>query len=442
MHVKKRVGLALSGGGYRAAAFHLGTLKKLNELGILPQIDVLSTVSGGSITGAYYCLNQSDFPTFEQDLKQKLATKSVIRSVVFSWIFFRALVYFFGGLILTGYLLVVGWWLLATFIGFLWLFCLFRFQFSIFPVSRQIERAYDSFFYSKATLSDLPDQPVLAIASTNLQTCRPFTFSKKKMEDSFYAYQQFPIRFQHQAFPLARAVMASSCVPFAFSPVRIDREYFQKPEHFNQIRPYLVDGGIFDNQGIQKLSQPKSSYECDMIITSDAGNKLPFEGTYTNTFALLLRTVNTFMTRIKNFQMSQHLFDAAKSHHKEIAYLSLGWDVEKCLSGFFDGLKAGRIPTRLIEAHQIPEEWLSDLDIHEEAVLERLQASIGYSHIISEKVADQDKLVARSVSTNLTKLSTKQIDCLMRHAANLTEIQVRLYCPSLIGNLTGISRQS
>ncbi|GAB3915265.1 hypothetical protein GCM10028803_61940 [Larkinella knui] len=194
----------------------------------------------------------------------------------------------------------------------------------------------------------------------------------------------------------------------------------------------MVDGGVFDNQGIQKLSQPGSSYECDVIITSDAGNKLPFEGTYTNTFALLLRTVETFMTRIKNFQMAQHLFDAAKSHRKEIAYLSLGWDVEKCLLGFLDGLKTGRISTRLIEAHQIPEEWLSDLDTYKAAVLERLQASIDYCHIINEKVADQDKLVARRVSTNLTKLTPKQIDCLIRHAANLTEIQVRLYCPSLI----------
>ena len=438
MHVNKRVGLSLSGGGYRAAAFHLGTLKKLHELGILPQIDVLSTVSGGSITGAYYCLNQENFAAFEEELKQKLATKSVIRSVIFSWTSLMALAYLAGGIGLIIYIFQTDFSWLAAVVGLLFCYGLIRFQFSIFPISRQIERAYNAFFYKGLTLKDLPDRPVLAIASTNLQTCRPFTFSKKKMEDSFYAYQQFPIRFHHQDFPLARAVVASSCVPFAFSPVRIDRKYFQKSEQFDQVRPYLVDGGIYDNQGIQKLSQPGSSYECDIIITSDAGNKLPFEGTYTNTFALLLRTVETFMTRIKNFQMAQHLFDAAKSHRKDIAYLSLGWDVEKCLSGFFDGLKAGRIPTRLIEAHQISEDWLADLHTHKEDVLERLQASIGYSHIINEKVADQDKLVARNVSTNLTKLSPRQIDCLIRHAANLTEIQVRLYCPSLICNLTQV----
>jgi predicted acylesterase/phospholipase RssA len=50
------IGLALSGGGFRAAAFHLGALKRLEEVGILPHINILSTVSGGSITGALYAL--------------------------------------------------------------------------------------------------------------------------------------------------------------------------------------------------------------------------------------------------------------------------------------------------------------------------------------------------------------------------------------------------
>ncbi|UPT65170.1 MAG: hypothetical protein M0D54_10845 [Hyphomonadaceae bacterium JAD_PAG50586_4] len=41
------VGLALSGGGYKAAVFHLGSLVRLNELGALPQIQTISSVSGG-----------------------------------------------------------------------------------------------------------------------------------------------------------------------------------------------------------------------------------------------------------------------------------------------------------------------------------------------------------------------------------------------------------
>src|ERR1700681_693034 len=43
------VALCLSGGGYRAMLFHLGSLWRLNELGLLPTLDRISSVSGGSI---------------------------------------------------------------------------------------------------------------------------------------------------------------------------------------------------------------------------------------------------------------------------------------------------------------------------------------------------------------------------------------------------------
>jgi len=43
------IALALSGGGFRATLFHIGTLIRLNELGFLPQLDRISAVSGGSI---------------------------------------------------------------------------------------------------------------------------------------------------------------------------------------------------------------------------------------------------------------------------------------------------------------------------------------------------------------------------------------------------------
>jgi predicted acylesterase/phospholipase RssA len=54
--VRGKVGLALSGGGFRASFFHLGVLARLAELDMLRSIDVLSTVSGGSIVGAHYYL--------------------------------------------------------------------------------------------------------------------------------------------------------------------------------------------------------------------------------------------------------------------------------------------------------------------------------------------------------------------------------------------------
>lgn len=51
-----RLGLALSGGGFRASLFHLGVLRRLAELGLLRHVTQISTVSGGSIVGALYYL--------------------------------------------------------------------------------------------------------------------------------------------------------------------------------------------------------------------------------------------------------------------------------------------------------------------------------------------------------------------------------------------------
>src|SRR5262245_14232271 len=47
------VGLAFSGGGIRSATFGLGVLQALHALGVLPQIDYISTVSGGGYIGAW-----------------------------------------------------------------------------------------------------------------------------------------------------------------------------------------------------------------------------------------------------------------------------------------------------------------------------------------------------------------------------------------------------
>lgn len=53
---RPKLGLALAGGGFRASLFHLGVLWRLAELDLLRYVELLSTVSGGSIVGALYAL--------------------------------------------------------------------------------------------------------------------------------------------------------------------------------------------------------------------------------------------------------------------------------------------------------------------------------------------------------------------------------------------------
>jgi predicted acylesterase/phospholipase RssA len=55
-----KTGLALSGGGFRSAMFHIGVLAALAEKDELKSIEVISCVSGGSIIGAFYYLKLKD----------------------------------------------------------------------------------------------------------------------------------------------------------------------------------------------------------------------------------------------------------------------------------------------------------------------------------------------------------------------------------------------
>src|SRR3954462_12437087 len=59
---KPEAGMALcmSGGGYRAMLFHIGSLWRLNEVGWLPKLKRISSVSGGSITSAQLALAWPD----------------------------------------------------------------------------------------------------------------------------------------------------------------------------------------------------------------------------------------------------------------------------------------------------------------------------------------------------------------------------------------------
>jgi len=425
----KRLGLSLSGGGYRATAFHLGTLNKLQEMNILQQTDVISTISGGSITGAYYCLEKDNYDNFKDSLYDALQKKDVITKVLLSFTFLKLVVFAFIFLLPAFYFLTTSYaWifpvLLAAFI-----FLLLKFQFHIFPISKRIESIYNDFFYKRKKLGNLPEHPALVIGSTNVQTSRPFTFSKNWMQDSTYQYMEQPVKFKAADFPIARAVMASCCVPFAFTPIRIAEEFFQNPDDAQRVHPLLVDGGVYDNQGIHKIMQ-HGSYECSHIITSDAGGGSSGELSFRNTISLLITTVNVFMSRIKKAQMIQDVYENAATTKKQVAYFSLAWDIESCIPGFINNLAAKQITQSVIDAHQLEQKWIENPKDYKREITEYLEKKTGYDDI--KKPSDTDKEIARKVGTNLTALSKQQVDCLLLQAEGLTELQVKLYCPSLI----------
>ena len=146
MRDNKKIGLSLSGGGYRAAAFHLGTLNKMNELGILQDVDIISTISGGSITGAAYNLNKDSYDDFHKRMKDELAKKNVVTYVLTSLVFLRTALIVFGLLGFAVYLTFTEYAPLSFLVIVFLFIIIFKFQFVIFPVSKVIEKAYDKFF--------------------------------------------------------------------------------------------------------------------------------------------------------------------------------------------------------------------------------------------------------------------------------------------------------
>lgn len=79
--LERNIALALSGGGYRAAAFHLGLLDLLERVGLLGRVSSISTISGGTITGTCYAaslLRGETFVSFYERLYGALRDVNVV----------------------------------------------------------------------------------------------------------------------------------------------------------------------------------------------------------------------------------------------------------------------------------------------------------------------------------------------------------------------------
>ncbi|MCC7298060.1 MAG: patatin-like phospholipase family protein [Bacteroidia bacterium] len=428
----KRFGVSLSGGGFRAAVYHLGTLKKLREMGVLDNVDVISTVSGGSITGACYGLYGHDWGKFEAVI-QNGVKKDIINKIIFSPRF----------LIIAGCLLLVlgisfallltkhDW--LTLIILFLTVFIILRYQFKILPVSKMIAKEYDKLFFDKKSIKDLNTFPWIAINATNLETGRLFTFSQLKMEDSHYEFppdRGSPILFEHKNFPLTQAVSASAGVPFAFTPVVIPIKYYKNKSDVKRAKPVLVDGGVYDNQGIHKITQLKSAYNCDIIVTSDAENLFKETNLYRNLFHVLMRTSAVFMNRIKDFQMIQHVFENYRYDKREVAYQVMGWDLHYCMRMFMNAVKTGEVMDPVLEAHNITDDDFATKTWEE--IQHKIEVNVGFANLLKEGPTEEELAIAREVKINIKALKQEQIDALIKQASSLTELQVRLYCPSLL----------
>ena len=430
MKHEKKIGLALSGGGYRAAVYHLGTIQKLKEMDLLDKIDVISSNSGGSITAAAFGLYGNDYEKFKSVVLQGVG-KSVIRKMIFSPHFLIPASALIVIIISAVALLFTDFAWLSPLVMILTIALFLTYQFKIFRLSALTEKIYNDFFFKKNRLNDLSPGVTIVLNSTNMETGRLFTFSRDGIGDSTYQYPKDgsdPIHFLHREFPVAKAVAASTSVPFLFSPVEIPICFYKRKSDSSRAKPRLVDGGVYDNQGVHKLAQLNSPYECDTIIVSDAGNELPFKNSYQNVLTLLIRVSDVFMTRIRNLQMIHLIFNP--QNKEEVAYQSLGWDVGDSIPNFVDNVLEGNVSDTVVQAHGISKEDIAGRK--RDSIIKYLKERIDFQKIQKQSNSKEDLALARSVGTNLTALDQNQIQALITHASVLTELNVKLYCPSLV----------
>ena len=222
---KSRIGLCLSGGGFRASFFHLGTLRYLEEAGIMERVEVVSTVSGGSIIGAYYLVQMERKLRAHKNLDRLEACDEIIREFteqVQKNLRMRALVFY------------------PFFHPLLTILRLLRLRHLGDTMAMQFEKR---FFSPRLRMGDLPVQsrnglrgPRALINTTSLVTGLRVVYSRES--DSGLKAQLE--KSDPNDIRLARVVGASACVPGLFKPLQIGGDV-------------LVDGGVVDNQGLESL---------------------------------------------------------------------------------------------------------------------------------------------------------------------------------------------
>jgi NTE family protein len=257
--------LALSGGGTRAAAFSYGAMHKLSqaplaggEFVLLDEVDVISSVSGGSFASAYYVAHGRekflvDFP--EDVLRRKLQTGLIFRLLA-PW----------------------NWWKLGSW----W-----------YGRSDLAAEYYDPIF-AKQRYADLPrTRPLLLLNATDISTGSRFAFEQDYFDR---------LCADLNGVSVARGVTASSAFPIAFTPLSV-RNY--PSDACGYSTPMWIENAYLDlelNGALFERARTAKSYEdpnrkvihlSDGGLADNIGLRGPLEGVLYNGSPLsILRRMN------------------------------------------------------------------------------------------------------------------------------------------------------
>ena len=320
-----KVGLALSGGGFRASFYHLGVLARLAELDVLRHVDVLSCVSGGSIVGACYWLalrkrlieaaplDRDAYVAMIADLIQhfqqavgydlrrgiqpsrvRVAYRVFVKgqqgaldpeqvAVALERDFYRPLLPGNGPL----------------------------YMHDLALVPPNVPRDHDPAITQSDDFNPIRDNwlrhdkvPALVINATTVNTGHAWQFTPTWMGESPWAVHEAADAVprldwapydpaQGWQVTLAHAVAASACVPGVFEPLVLNAPYQ------SDLTVRLVDGGVYDNQGTVSLL----ALNCNVLLVSDACGQLllePHPGTGLRGLGQhATRSMDTLMERVR-----------------------------------------------------------------------------------------------------------------------------------------------
>lgn len=368
------IGLALSGGGVRAAVFHLGLLGRLAADGLLERVTFVSTVSGGSLgTGLVYSLSGNGWPTSEEYLsttipraKRCLTGKDLQLNAIFR-------------------LVTRPWHLL-------------------YGRAKLLAESIEHLWGVKGLVNELPDEPRWIINATAYESGKNWRFMRKRMGD--YKLNQT----SEPAFPLASAMAASAAFPILIGPLVLRTKNFPWSRFTGESRHatlptesevpsvHLWDGGVYDNLGVEALFKPRGKRyrdEYNFLIVSDASTPVGIERPIP--FRRARRLINIAMDQVRSLRARQ-LVEHFASHPNSGAYL-----------------KAGNTARYILEQAGFGGEEVA--------------AAVGIC--LSEKDAE----LALGHKTTLRRPSEEEFDRLYRHGWEVADCTLSAYNPELFSRL-------
>jgi NTE family protein len=370
-----RVGLALSGGGVRAAVFHFGVLRRLADKNMLEAVSGISTVSGGSLAAAIIMskagLRWPDSITFLKKLYPDLR-RLLTSTDLFS-------------------LAAVGW-------TGIWKYNARLLSHRAAVLADLLNRKWGV----EGKLAELPEQPLWWINATCFETGKNWHFSKREMGDWQFGRHYSP------PFSLAEAAAASAAVPYVIGALKLglptDGWYRTDPATRapeERVRPAwpqvrLWDGGAYENLGVEALFKPSQPLrDCDFLICSDASGPLrPAEDA-------------SPLNLLKGQLVAPRLFDVAGDQIRSLR--------SRMLVG---AIEAGTVRGALLRMGNS----VRDIDIK----AGRRRASSDYDLFQTE----QEVATASSVPTALSAISETVFDLLARHAYEVADATLTTYSPS------------